>query len=221
VWAPQTPVKQTPTNNTAVASTTATIDMSDWQTYTNEEYGFWFRYPKEWGYFKYTSPSPITYRCQLIEDPISYISLGENENRQQLVVRITDFIKSPSEPIDLNYLGGDNPRILLSKKEIGRYRETSKFISDGLYQGTFSIDYDYSGGGFIISREMFVGDNLIEFISFLKVDNFEKLFIDETANLDSTAVRNKIEELRADIGTPGERYKIEFFNSIVNTIMPL
>ena len=46
VWVPQTPVKQTPTNNTAVTSTTATIDTSDWQTYTNEEYGFSFRYPE-------------------------------------------------------------------------------------------------------------------------------------------------------------------------------
>lgn len=37
-----------PTTNTNVSNTNSEIDTSGWLTYTNDEYGFSLRYPKEW-----------------------------------------------------------------------------------------------------------------------------------------------------------------------------
>ncbi|MFA6215152.1 MAG: hypothetical protein WC768_01115 [Patescibacteria group bacterium] len=34
--------------NTNIATTTEEIDISDWKTYRNEEYGFEFKYPEDW-----------------------------------------------------------------------------------------------------------------------------------------------------------------------------
>jgi len=42
------PVNQNTNANTNVATTTAEIDMSNWKTYRNEEYGFEFKYPEGW-----------------------------------------------------------------------------------------------------------------------------------------------------------------------------
>lgn len=47
LFVPKTPVKPVP-SNTAATSTSATIDTSDWKTYTNDEYGFSFRYPRDY-----------------------------------------------------------------------------------------------------------------------------------------------------------------------------
>ena len=51
---PTNQVNQTPTNtNTSQKpqkpQESQDIDTSNWKTYTNEEYGFSFRYPEEWG----------------------------------------------------------------------------------------------------------------------------------------------------------------------------
>src|SRR3989338_10916175 len=47
VWVPtQTPPPPPPANGaTSTPTTTEAVDTSDWLTYTNEEYGFGFRYP--------------------------------------------------------------------------------------------------------------------------------------------------------------------------------
>jgi len=44
------PTKQSiqPNNQTSTTEEISNIDTSNWQTYTNKEYGFSFRYPREW-----------------------------------------------------------------------------------------------------------------------------------------------------------------------------
>lgn len=43
-----TAVAQNNTNNNINQESDNTVDISDWQTYTNEEYGFSFKYPRDW-----------------------------------------------------------------------------------------------------------------------------------------------------------------------------
>lgn len=56
------PVNQNQNINTA--TTTSEIDMSDWKTYRNDEYGFEFKYPKDWTMYQQT------------EDPMIKFSVG-------------------------------------------------------------------------------------------------------------------------------------------------
>lgn len=53
--------------NSVVNTNISTVDNSDWLTYTNEEYGFSFRYPKEW---------ILTERNTILEGPDKYLNIG-------------------------------------------------------------------------------------------------------------------------------------------------
>jgi len=52
----------TTTSTTAITqktttTTTSQIDISGWKTYTNTEYGYQFKYPKDWGYISADTPA--------------------------------------------------------------------------------------------------------------------------------------------------------------------
>ena len=59
VSTPPPPSDNTSPTQPATNTNNTSIDTADWQTYTNEEYGFGFRYPREWQLVKAGLPKNI------------------------------------------------------------------------------------------------------------------------------------------------------------------
>ncbi len=60
------------------APTEEPIDTSDWKTYRNEEYGFEFKYPKEWAIKKTTTPAVFYLRSEKFQ-PVFLGNLASGE----------------------------------------------------------------------------------------------------------------------------------------------
>ncbi|MBU2109473.1 hypothetical protein KKB71_00745 [Patescibacteria group bacterium] len=94
-------------------------EMSNWQTYTNEEYGFEFRYPKEWdfGVIQISSKNAplylirqrITYTGKLNEIPSVQIDIWDNPKNLFLGEwLVTGFLPKDTPNIINNYIGEKN-----------------------------------------------------------------------------------------------------------------
>ncbi len=142
-----------PKNSTADSST----DEADWQTYTNEEYGFEFKYPENWDLnHKITLTNPDSSPLFVIKKGIEFyekqsqfpgISISIWDNPQKL--NIINWIDSFE---NMNFLPGDMPKTINSKVgkdnlDAFKYWEggTSKWNQQGeCYQACPMLIYFFS-----------------------------------------------------------------------------
>ena len=93
-------------SNTVVTNTNtieSDVDTSAWLTYTNEDYGFSFRYPEEWGKTVVTTREPDEYHTGSITQIIFDNDRSRNGNVITAVIKI--------ETLDYEFFGptdGDN-----------------------------------------------------------------------------------------------------------------
>ena len=75
-----------PPSNGNTPTTTGAIDTSDWLTYVNYDFGFSFRYPKEWRYFTTSNKKSVT-----------FVGIGTNPKSKFMSLIMADFAKAPNE----------------------------------------------------------------------------------------------------------------------------
>lgn len=83
------------------------VDISDWLTYTNDEYEFSFKYPKEWG----------SVEMQSVDEVSLLFSNRENVTDQYLITPIISVAKEGSEGDSANLPPFDYQKIDFSKSE--------------------------------------------------------------------------------------------------------
>lgn len=226
----QPPALPTNGTGTGTSTTTTTVDTSDWNTYVNYDYGFSFRYPKEWGYFSYSSAT-VGKSAVNSREPIVGIRIGKKETKADLMVDVFDTLKAYTNPNETEF--GEENFDLISSAD-----PTVKFTPNG---------------DSIIGSEIVIGNYAIQLISIYKTDdNFVKLYeelignytrlYDETlkaeiggdtvqARLEEIMneqyrkkremVSNKLAELNSGIGSPEELQQIALFKAIITSVKPL
>lgn len=88
----EAPVKQTSTD-TASTFTADSIDTSDWQTYTNDEYGFSFRYPKNFTVTK----NAVDKNVKIARDRAFVVQGKLTDDRAELTLFVDVLSESDSE----------------------------------------------------------------------------------------------------------------------------
>ena len=217
-----------PTNGTTpTPTTTEAVDTSDWLTYTNEEYGFGFRYPREWGYIREGGLKTETSAIPAIHTiNIGFIS------SPSIIVIIYDYNNYPEE-IDFNKFeyGGDVAVDILfwakdeikSSTEWVKKQHGSKDI-DGVFvfdNGRENIRYTLDG---IFEKNVIIvsGNNYIEIIYALptKVD-FPKKNTDSIDPTNLQAINKELERLRVGTLSAEEQQLLLLFETITNSIRSL
>ena len=113
------------------------IDMSDWLTYRNEEYGFEVRYPEGWSKNDY------------INDP--------------LFIKFTRYNESPSVLTENEYaMTLTKMKLDQMKKIIESSVDNDIFLLDNKVKARLDINYEVPSGSFYKKIQFFIGNDLIE-----------------------------------------------------------
>lgn len=88
-------VNQNINQNTNMTTTTGDIDISNWQTYKNEEYGFEIKYPSDW-IFQESREGNKVWEKDVVK-PVRSVSFGTLGSKQGGYIWIVEFYRKPSE----------------------------------------------------------------------------------------------------------------------------
>ncbi len=116
----------TSNENTNVGDASGEVDTSDWLTYTNDEYGFSFKYPKKWGEAVMTTREADEYQTGSITQIIF------DNDRSRNGIEVTAVVKV--ETADYQFTGpADGENILFSRVDL---TQTEDQLQESLKRGS-------------------------------------------------------------------------------------
>lgn len=116
-------VQDTNVSNDETITNTAAIDTSEWLTYTNEEYGFSFRYPREWGEVAVNKEIGCLGKEALIseEDSCDHITLYLSQFGKSTILLATQSLLFTQNPLGRGGYWGDKSALITNKEYVSNY----------------------------------------------------------------------------------------------------
>ena len=180
------------------AEASAEVDTSDWLTYTNEEYGFSFKYPPQWS-LEVLSSTEI-YLTSTSQDTIKFY--------------IQSYQDAPEKE-------GEAYALLLTKTELVALKQDIINNADAIVNGipiSVSIGYDVPGADFYKLAEFFINNDNLQLSLPIHAENVEypeQAYNDEV-RVWSEDVINKLNNGELLSGNAKEAIKV--FNGVIKSL---
>jgi hypothetical protein len=121
-------------------------ETADWQTYRNVEYGFEFKYPKDWGTPRSVSIDENQKTKRILEfekyGPNQSPGVGAVEDGVSLVIRFSENSSSSLDQMKAEIFNTNTKVFSLPNGIYGKETLDEQFYNEGIYQGKTAKQYD-------------------------------------------------------------------------------